>query len=129
MMSTKTDNTTAASSSDATGGVVRDTKCEGWMLKKSRHFGIWRQRWCVIDGTRLITYRDEHSLDVPTATIDLRVFCNFLSLGVSDNGYTFALQQIVPKKDSIQFEFAVRTEIEFKAWKKHLTQAVGRATE
>eukprot|EP01084_Bolivina_argentea_P249748 418241_1 len=51
-------------------------RMEGWLLKKSKHLGIQRKRWVVLDGltSTITTYKKKKMYNNPTEAINLHVF-------------------------------------------------------
>lgn len=90
---------------------------EGWLYKKSRHFGAWRARWAVLEGHWLFTFKEKQKYTDPTECIDLLRYSNTLSLGQREKGYSFALTSAEPSGEISSYEFAVEDDEDFKSWK------------
>src|SRR5438105_4556301 len=81
---------------------------EGWVWKKSRHVKKWRQRWAVVEGNWLYTFKDQQVYDNPTEILNLRDFTKITNVGQTDKGHCFVVTG--PEKE---FNFAIFQEADF----------------
>lgn len=68
---------------------------EGWLSKRSRHRGVYRDRWIVLSRSRVIAFRDERCYLQPTETIELlhvtgaTLDANALTLSTARRAFVF----------------------------------------
>jgi len=59
--------------------VIKNPAKEGFLEKQSRHLKRWKKRWFVLQDSTLYSFKKKMVYDIPTETIDLRVFSSVKS--------------------------------------------------
>lgn len=89
------------------------------MEKQSRHLKRWKKRWFVLQDSMLYSFKKEKCYDVPTETIDLRVFSSVKS----SEDYTNRTHSFDVYSSDMVFSMVAASENEKEDW----IRAIGRA--